>query len=164
MRPHVAAVYAFARAADDFADEGEPRGSRAPRLLDGWERRLHHAADSSEAGPPPRPGEPSNAVEIFLALGETIRSPVAAGASLRGSSQRVPAGRHRDALRDVGSTSWTIAAGPPTRRPPRASHRRVRRRAARRLVGRHLHGAAADELLAGPEGRLRPRTDLPARR
>jgi hydroxysqualene synthase len=36
MRPHVAAVYAFARAADDFADEGE--ASEAERLawLDEW--------------------------------------------------------------------------------------------------------------------------------
>jgi squalene synthase HpnC len=36
MRPHVAAVYAFARAADDFADEGE--ASQAQRLawLDEW--------------------------------------------------------------------------------------------------------------------------------
>lgn len=36
MRPHVAAVYAFARAADDFADEGQ--ASQAQRLiwLDQW--------------------------------------------------------------------------------------------------------------------------------
>src|SRR5947208_631028 len=44
MRPHVAAVYAFARAADDFADEGEMPASERLRLLDGWEQRLRDAA------------------------------------------------------------------------------------------------------------------------
>src|SRR4029450_6924047 len=38
MRPHVAALYAFARAADDFADEGE-RTVVANRPLPGLERR-----------------------------------------------------------------------------------------------------------------------------
>ncbi len=74
MRPHVAAVYAFARAADDFADEEIREDAERLALLDGWEIRLHHAADSSQAGPAPRRGEPSNAVEIFIALGETVRS------------------------------------------------------------------------------------------
>jgi phytoene synthase len=74
MRPHVAAVYAFARAADDFADEESRADAERLELLHGWEVRLHHAAESSEAGPAPCPGEPSNAVEIFIALGETIRS------------------------------------------------------------------------------------------
>ena len=40
MRPHVAAIYAFARMADDFADEGEPLRRRAPRALDDWGARL----------------------------------------------------------------------------------------------------------------------------
>jgi phytoene synthase len=76
MRPHVAAVYAFARSADDFADEGDRPAAERLALLDGWEFRLRHAANSSEPepGPSPRDGEPPNAVDIFLALGETIRS------------------------------------------------------------------------------------------
>ena len=74
MRPHVAAIYAFARAADDFADEEIRADAERLALLDGWEIRLHHAAESPEAGPAPRRGEPSNAVEIFIALGETVRS------------------------------------------------------------------------------------------
>lgn len=73
MRPHVAAVYAFARAADDFADEGPRSTAERHALLDGWLRRLHHASSSGVAGPSPRAGEPSNAVEIFLALGASIR-------------------------------------------------------------------------------------------
>ena len=74
MRPHVAAVYAFARAADDFADEGAMPQPERLRLLDGWTDRLHEAADSTAAGAPPHAGEPAETQEIFVALGETIRS------------------------------------------------------------------------------------------
>lgn len=74
MRPHIAAVYAFARAADDFADEGTLPRSERDALLDGWICRLHDAEYSREAGAPPRSGEPAETVEIFLALGETIRA------------------------------------------------------------------------------------------
>src|SRR5258705_1655697 len=43
MRPHVAAVYAFARVADDIADEGTaPADDRLARLH-AWQRRLHAA-------------------------------------------------------------------------------------------------------------------------
>ncbi len=43
MRPHVAAVYAFARYADDFADEGELAPSERLRLLELWTTRLRSA-------------------------------------------------------------------------------------------------------------------------
>ena len=74
MRPHVAAVYAFARAADDMADEGRRLAAERHALLDGWLRRLRQAAASEDAGPLPAPGEPANTVEIFLALGASIRA------------------------------------------------------------------------------------------
>lgn len=74
MRPHVAAVYAFARAADDFADEGARPAGERHALLDGWLGRLHDAASGRQAGPPPRPGEPANAREIFVALGASMRA------------------------------------------------------------------------------------------
>jgi phytoene synthase len=74
MRPHIAALYAFARAADDFADEGAREAADRQRLLDGWKARLNAAVSAGAPGPPPRDGEPRNTVEIFLALGETIRS------------------------------------------------------------------------------------------
>ncbi len=74
MRRDVAAVYAFARAADDFADEGNRSVEERHRLLDGWLQRLHHAASSDEEGLEPRPGEPPNAVAIFRALGASIRA------------------------------------------------------------------------------------------
>lgn len=68
MRPHVAALYAFARTADDFADEGRRAPAERRWLLDDWEQRLHRCV------------EPANIEEcdpddqIFLALGATIRA------------------------------------------------------------------------------------------
>lgn len=73
MRRHVAAVYAFARTADDFADEGSWAPADRHRLLDGWHDRLHHAARSAVADRPPEPGEPADTVGMFLALGVTMR-------------------------------------------------------------------------------------------
>ena len=40
MRPHIAAIYAFARAADDFADEGDRTPAERIALLDDWGARL----------------------------------------------------------------------------------------------------------------------------
>ena len=61
LRPHVAAIYAFARAADDMADEGD--GPPADRLerLDRWESRL----DACYRGDPEHP--------VFVALADTVR-------------------------------------------------------------------------------------------
>jgi squalene synthase HpnC len=75
MRHHVAAVYAFARAADDFADEGTRSVEERRRLLDGWLCRLREAVsrDPNALGRPADAGEPANTNEIFLALGATIR-------------------------------------------------------------------------------------------
>jgi squalene synthase HpnC len=70
MRPHVAAVYAFARVADDIADEGTaPSSVRQARLRD-WQERLHTAAaggiDYVPAG--------GRDDLILAATGHTIRS------------------------------------------------------------------------------------------
>jgi squalene synthase HpnC len=73
MRPHVAAVYAFARTADDFADEGDVAAEERLRLLNGWQRRLHHTARSEEPDIAPADGEPDDTQALFLALGRTIR-------------------------------------------------------------------------------------------
>ncbi|HLA79843.1 MAG TPA: squalene synthase HpnC [Vicinamibacteria bacterium] len=59
-RAYVHALYAFARTADDFADEPCYAGMRAEKL-DQWEERLH-AAYRGEAEDP-----------VFLALAETVR-------------------------------------------------------------------------------------------
>lgn len=76
MRPHVAAIYAFARVADDFADEpGREPGERL-RLLNAWERRLDDAGRGSagDALPPEPPGiDTDGAAQVFTALHDTIR-------------------------------------------------------------------------------------------
>ena len=69
MRPHVAAVYAFARVADDFADEGEMPAVERRRQLNAWQARLHHAAASSGTG-----GDGGRDDLIFTALGHSIRT------------------------------------------------------------------------------------------
>ena len=51
MRPHVAAVYAYTRLADDMADEGDaPAADRLARLR-AWQDRLHEAVASGAAVP-----------------------------------------------------------------------------------------------------------------
>jgi squalene synthase HpnC len=80
MRPHVAAIYAFARTADDFADE--PGMADAERLsrLDDWGRRLTEAAQGHY------PAGEDDASRIFLALGHTMED------------CRLPAGLFEDLL------------------------------------------------------------------
>ena len=70
MRPHVAAVYAFARVADDIADEGAaPAADRLARLR-AWQDRLHGAANGS--GGASAPGDREGL--IVAALGHSIRT------------------------------------------------------------------------------------------
>jgi squalene synthase HpnC len=69
MRPHIAAVYAFARIADDIADEGTLTAEARQAGLDRWRERLHAAA----AGAPLAYEESRNDL-VFAALGQTIRS------------------------------------------------------------------------------------------
>ncbi len=65
MRPHIAAVYAFARRADDFADE--------PGLLDAERRRLLHAWQARLSGDTREPVPASLGADlIFEALHHTI--------------------------------------------------------------------------------------------
>ncbi len=59
MRPHVIALYAFARAADDFADEPEYEGSRI-EALEVWQEELHRCFHGEAVHP------------VFIALQDTI--------------------------------------------------------------------------------------------
>jgi squalene synthase HpnC len=67
MRPHVAALYAFARIADDFADEGARSDAARLALLEDWGRRLEIAAVGQTGD------DGSDMAAIFIALGDTIR-------------------------------------------------------------------------------------------
>jgi hydroxysqualene synthase len=60
-RRYVAAVYAFARTADDFADEGDHPPEERLRLLDDWEGRLRACYNGSADHP------------VFVALRATVR-------------------------------------------------------------------------------------------
>lgn len=61
LKRHIWAVYAFARCADDFADEPEYEGRRT-RELDRWEERLQSCYFGE---PPDHP--------VFVALADTVR-------------------------------------------------------------------------------------------
>lgn len=67
MRPHVAAVYAFARVADDMADEGNADPAARRAALDRWRNGLHRAVagDPLEDGREPR---------ILRAIAHSIRA------------------------------------------------------------------------------------------
>ena len=67
MRPHIAAIYAFARLADDMADEGDRPPADRLADLDAWDACLNAAA----LGAVER-GEPH--AEVFLALRHTIEA------------------------------------------------------------------------------------------
>ena len=61
LRPHVAAVYAFARHADDFADEGDFSAQERRAKLEDWRAQLRRAAEGKAEHP------------VFRALGDTMR-------------------------------------------------------------------------------------------
>ena len=77
LRPHIAAVYAFARTADDFADEPGYHDSERMRLLRDWRLKLHATGTANrepkavtrsvDAGS--RLPDPDS---VFLALHDTI--------------------------------------------------------------------------------------------
>lgn len=62
LRPSVAAIYAFARHADDLADEGNASAATRIKQLDAWETLLERCSVDARINHP-----------IFLALGDTIR-------------------------------------------------------------------------------------------
>ncbi len=70
MRPHVAAVYAFARVADDIADEGTAPPAERLVQLSAWQRRLHAAVAVEHSAEAPHEHEDL----IVVALAHSIRS------------------------------------------------------------------------------------------
>ena len=83
MRPHVAAIYAFARTADDYADEPGLEPGERLRLLDAWGAKLAAAGSGRESCTNIRDFRPDSAGvhdfhdsrpdPVFVALGRTIR-------------------------------------------------------------------------------------------
>jgi squalene synthase HpnC len=69
MRPHVAAVYAYARVADDIADEGSAPPAERLAQLNAWQRRLHAAVAVERAADAPHEHEDL----IVVALAHSIR-------------------------------------------------------------------------------------------
>lgn len=70
MRPHIAAIYAFARSADDFADEPGRTPADRLRLLDYWHVRLTRGGDPLRDDE--RVAVPVDDDQIFLALAHSI--------------------------------------------------------------------------------------------
>lgn len=69
MRPHVAAVYAFARVADDLADEGEAPAAERREALTAWQHRLHDAVETGRKTATPD----QNLDAILVALAHSVR-------------------------------------------------------------------------------------------
>ena len=93
LRPHVAAVYAFARVADDFADEGDwPAATRLARLAR-WGERLRRAAGGAPpAGADRTPDERGRAGDTSVA-----EDAPAAGAGAEDPRARDAGTEHPDA-------------------------------------------------------------------
>lgn len=77
LRPHVAAVYAFARLADDMADEGEDPPTLRRARLEAWRAQLQHVARHEHApanrGAAPLRNAAADGIHpVFVALGDTI--------------------------------------------------------------------------------------------
>lgn len=72
LRPHISAIYAFARTADDFADEPGREPEERLELLTEWRMRLH-ASGTETRYPATAPGFRLPAPEgVFAALHDTI--------------------------------------------------------------------------------------------
>ena len=144
-RPYVYALYAFARAADDFADEPIYEGVRREKL-DDWERAARRRV--------PRRGRGAD-LRRARRDGAPLRDPEAAAAR---PALRLPPGHGEDALRVAGTSCSTTAAARPN--PVGRLVLLVFEQQGDELpaaVGRHLHRPAAREPLAGRGHRLRAR-------
>ena len=165
-RPHVAAVYAFARVADDFADEGSIAPGERLALLDDWQARLRAAVTPGAHPPATREVRVKDHVIdaglTFEAVAETIRTcelPVSLFEDLLSAFKQDVTVRRYAAWTDVDDYC---------RRSANPVGRIVLRIAGYRdgsldsLVRRPLYGASVDEFLAGPGGRLGEGTSLRA--
>src|SRR5215831_4710779 len=123
IRPYLMALYAFARSADDFADEPQYEGRRI-EALDRWEDELGRCCHGEATHP------------VFVALADTIE-------------RRVLHGPRRPALRDLSRPARLHRALGRSRGAAAAGPVRLPASRAGALRGRDLDGPSADQLLAG---------------
>ncbi len=150
MRPHVAAVYAFARVADDIADEGTAPARNAAIAAS----RL--AEPSSRGGRRESRRAPiRNARRSHCCRARTFDTIArSAGRAVRRSPERVRSGYHDDSVPLVARRARLLPAIGESGRPSRPADRRLPRRRTRSIVGCAVHGIAVDEFLAGLRTRL----------
>ena len=134
----------FARAADDIADEGD----RRPRS--GWPPSTGFGARSTH-----RRGRAARRAAVSRSSPRAIARHAPAARAVPRPAVRVPPGRDDHALRRPSPTllDYCRRSANPDRPAAAASLRRGRRRRTR-AQRRHLHGAAARQLLAGHRRRL----------
>ncbi len=151
LRPAVAAIYWFARTADDFADEGDAPAAERLARLDAYRADLARIAAGREPDSP-----------VLARLAPVIAAhalPLQPFHDLLDAfSQDVVKQRYAsfDEVLDYCRRSANpvgLPDAPPLRR---------RRRRQRPPLGRDLHRAAARELLAGRGGRLGEGPRVPA--
>ena len=123
------------------------RPSATPCSTGGW-HRLRSAEATRTAGARRDRGACQPPSDLPRPRRDHSREAAAAGA-LRGSAERVPAGRVGPPLSSVGRRAGLQPTFGQSGGPAGAADRRPRRRAPRRVVGCGLHGPAADEFLAG---------------
>lgn len=99
LRPHVAAVYAFARTADDIADEPGREPAERLRLLDQWRRHLHASRPSTAESSHDSLPDPAG-VWMSTAPGSRIPAPDAVFPALHDTIARfdLPVGLFDDLL------------------------------------------------------------------
>ena len=126
-RPYVYALYAFARAADDFADEPIYEGVRQEKL-DQWEALTDAAyrgeARGADLRRPRRDGAPARHPE-----GAAPRPPL-----------RLPPGHREDPLRELGRAPRLLPALGQPRGPARPPRLRAEGPRPARALRRDLHG------------------------
>jgi squalene synthase HpnC len=74
MRPHIAAIYAFARRADDMADEGTATAVERRAALESWRLRLHAAVHDAASVPSVAVGRPAADELMLSATAQSIRT------------------------------------------------------------------------------------------
>ena len=138
-------VYAYCRWADDLGDEmGSPAESL--RLLAWWREQLE-AMYAGEAAHP-----------VFVALRGTVDATFNPARAVRRSDPRLRTGSDRHAVRRVGGRLRVLPLFGQPGGPPGALPVRLLRRRTPAAVRRHLHRAAARQLLAGRDRRSGERT------